>query len=73
MLSMPSNYNNATRDAIAMSMHEFIVNNAIYRWFEINNRSDVERYEKAAAISLDSLREAMYSRKPPTRKEVSIQ
>ncbi len=71
-LSMPSNFNAASRDAMAMAMHEYIVSNAIYRWFKINNRTDVERYEKDAAESMDVLMEAIYSRKQPKRKTVSL-
>lgn len=71
-LSMPSNYNNATRDAIATAAHKFIVNKAIGNWFAITNKADAADYIAQATANIVEIREAICKRVRPNRVEVNL-
>ena len=70
-LSMPSNYNKATKDAIATSASDYITNLAIAEWFQITNKTDAKDYYDAAGANLAAIREAANKRVRPTRTTVS--
>lgn len=70
-LSMPSNYNNATRDTIAAAIHQFIVNTAIGDWFAITNKNDAADYYNAATSNIVEIREAINKRVRPTRIDIN--
>lgn len=70
-LSMPSNYNNATRDTIAAAAHQFIVNTAIGDWFAITNKADASDYVAQATANIIEIKEAVSKRVRPTRPEIN--
>ncbi len=66
-LSMPSNYNSATRETIAAALHLYLVNTAIGDWFTITDKNDASDYVTKAAANLEQIREALNKRVCPTR------
>lgn len=66
-LTMPSNYNSATRDTISSAMHQYIVNTAIGDWFTITNKSDAGDYVALAQTNIETIREAINKRVRPVR------
>lgn len=66
-LSMPSNYNNATVEAITAAAHQYLVNTAIADWFTITNKADASDYVSIAGANLEQIREALNKRVCPTR------
>ena len=71
VLSMPSNYNNATRDTIAAAAHQFIVNTAIGDWFAITNKADAADYIAQATANIVEIREAISKRVRPNRVDIN--
>lgn len=71
-LSMPSNYNEATREAIAASIHKYMINTAIGDWFTITNKADAADYIAQASLNINEIREAINKRVRPTRPDVTI-
>ena len=65
-LSMPSNYNKNTVDAITGALHQYFVNTAVGDWFAITNKADAADYVAQAAANLEALREALNKRSRPT-------
>ncbi len=65
-LSMPSNYNKNTVDAIIAALHMFFVNTAVADWFTITNKADAADYITQSAANLETLREALNKRVRPT-------
>lgn len=70
--SMPSNYNEATREAIATSIHKYIINTAVGDWFTITNKADAADYIAQASLNINEIREAINKRVRPTRPDVVI-
>lgn len=66
-LVLPSNYNQATADAIALAMHQYLVNTAIAEWFTITNKTDAADYLTLAGANITQIREAVSKRVRPTR------
>ena len=66
-LILPSNYNQATADAIAASCHQYLVNTAIAEWFTITNKTDAADYLTLAGANITQIREAVSKRVRPTR------
>ena len=66
-LSMPSNFNSAATNAIAASIHQYIVAAATSEWFMITNKTDTDDYSRLAATSLEMLRESLCKRSRPSR------
>ena len=71
-LSMPSNYNKATKDAIATHASDYIQNMAIGEWFQITNKADAKDYYDAAAANIAAIREAANKRVRPTHTTVTV-
>lgn len=67
VLSMPSNYNQATADTISAAMHQYVVNTAVADWFNITDKADSDEYIAFAASNLEQIREAINKRVRPTR------
>ena len=70
-LSMPSNYNLATKDAITSAAHDYIVNTAIGKWFIITDKADAKEYFDLASNNLTIITQAISKRVRPTRPEIS--
>lgn len=66
-LSMPSNYNDATRDTLSSAMHRYIVNSSIAEWFTITNKNDAADYVSLSAGDIETIREAINKRTRPKR------
>lgn len=60
--AMPTNYDLATKDALATAMHQYIVNTALSDWFTIFSKDDAALYMKLAAADVQKMREALYTR-----------
>lgn len=73
ILEMPSNFNATATNAIAASIHQFIVAYATSEWFMITNKTDTEDYGRLAQTSLELLRESLCKRSRPTRDTPQIQ
>lgn len=69
-LGMPTNYDLATKDAIATAMHQYIVNMALTEWFNIFSKEDASEYLKMAAANILQIRKAINSRVRPQRKRL---
>lgn len=66
-LSMPSNYNDATRGTLSSAMHRYIVNSSIAEWFTITNKNDAADYVSLSAADIETIREAINKRTRPKR------
>lgn len=64
---MPGNYNEASADSLANSVHAYLVDSALGEWFEITNREDAQMYISHAAMSLENVKRALYKRVRPKR------
>lgn len=71
-LKMPSNFNQAVLDSIAVACHRFLVNTAICDWFMITNPNEAKNYSDLAVLALQSIREAVNKRTIPTRAVPSV-
>lgn len=67
-LMMPSNFNFSATNAIASSIHQYIVAFATSEWFMITNKPDTEDYGKVAETGLEMLRQSLCRRQRPSRK-----
>lgn len=64
---LPTNYNNASADALGAGIHSYLVDMVIADWFTITNPADVKSYIDHAAIQLEDVKAALYKRSRPTR------
>lgn len=67
-LSMPTNYNEATRDTLSRGAHDYLVHSAISEWFTITNKNDAADYVALAVSDIETIREAINKRTRPVRK-----
>lgn len=70
-LNMPSNYNQATAEAISSAAHRYMVNVAIGDWFTITNKADAADYMNLSNANLQEIRESINKRVRPIRTEVN--
>lgn len=71
-LNLPSNYDEASNDAVAENIHEYLASTAIAEWFLITNKQDAKEYFDYAASSIVNIRRAVNSRERPKRTEPEI-
>ncbi len=64
---LPSNYNNASADSLGNGIHSYLVDMAIGDWFSITNKEDAETYIAHSALSLETVKRALYKRSRPNR------
>lgn len=64
---LPTNYNNASADAIGNGIHAYLVDLTLGEWFTITNKADAGDYIGHAAISLENVKRAIYRRSRPER------
>ena len=69
-LVLPSNYNQATADAISLACHQYLVNTAIAEWFTITNKADAADYLTLAGANITQIREAASKRVRPIRLNI---
>lgn len=69
-LQVPSNFILALKETVCSSIHDYIVNRALMEWFLITDKTDAAEYGELAKASLARLRQTMFKRERPTRKEV---
>jgi|WetSurMetagenome_2_1015567.scaffolds.fasta_scaffold104977_3 hypothetical protein len=69
-LSLPSNFNSASTDAIATKANAYIVNKSLAAWFILTAPKEAEVYEALAKENLKDLNEAINKRVRPTRTSV---
>lgn len=73
-LVMPSNYNLATREAVSMNAHDYIVNKAIGSWLEFVNLPQMAvEMDKKAEVSIRTVMQAINKRVRPTRVPINTQ
>ena len=65
-LSMPANWNQAGKNALATVSHQYIVNRALADWFIITNKVDAQEYMTFAGANLDEIRNILSRRVRPT-------
>lgn len=70
-LIMPGNFNQATVDTIASSVHQYLVHTSICDWFTITDKTDAEDYLGRAVQNLKQIREAINKRVRPVRAMVT--
>lgn len=66
---LPTNYNNASADALGAGIHAYLVDMVLSDWFTITNPGDVKVYVDHAAMLLEDVKSALYKRGRPTRPE----
>ena len=66
-LSMPSNYNEATKETLSSAMHRSLVNSSIAEWFTITNKNDAADYVSLRTADIETIREAINKRTRPKR------
>lgn len=66
---LPTNYNNASADALGAGIHAYLVDMVLADWFTITNPADVKSYLDHAAVQLEDVKSALYKRSRPTRPE----
>lgn len=64
---LPENYNPASTDALAGSLHEYLVDKAMFAWYMLTNRPEAADYLQMAGAAMDRAKRAMYSRRRPVR------
>ncbi len=64
---LPSNYNQASADALGKGIHSYLVDMALGEWFAITNKEDAETYIAHSQISLENVKRALYKRSRPQR------
>lgn len=64
---MPSNYNYASADSLGQGIHAYLVDMVLGDWFTITNKADAKDYIDHAAVSLETVKRALYKRSRPTR------
>lgn len=64
---LPTNYNNASADALGAGIHAYLVDMVLADWFNITNPQEVKGYTDHAAVMLEDVRAALYKRSRPTR------
>ena len=65
--ALPSNFNPSAVQAMAASMHEYIVNSTINDWFTITNPEAATEYRKNMVTALDNAKRALYKRSRPKK------
>lgn len=66
---LPSNYNNASADSLGNGIHTYLVDMALGDWFAITNKEDAETYIAHSAVSLETIKRALYKRSRPNRPQ----
>lgn len=64
---LPSNYNNASADALGNGIHSYLTDMALYDWFIITNKQDAQEYLTHADACLNAVKRALYKRIRPNR------
>nr|DAV37248.1 MAG TPA: hypothetical protein [Caudoviricetes sp.] len=64
---LPSNYNNASADSLGNGIHAYLVDTALGDWFTITNKEDAQTYIAHSAVSLETVKRALYKRSRPSR------
>lgn len=64
---LPSNFNNASADALGAGIHAYLVDLILADWFNITNPQDSKGYTEHAAVMLEDVNAALYKRSRPTR------
>ena len=64
---LPTNYNNASADALGAGIHAYLVDMILADWFTITNPPDVKSYTDHAVMMLNDVKAALYKRSRPTR------
>lgn len=64
---LPTNYNNASADALGAGIHAYLVDMVLADWFNITNPQDMKSYTDHAAVMLEDVKAALYKRSRPTR------
>lgn len=64
---LPSNYNNASADSLGNGIHAYLVDMALGDWFAITNKEDADTYVAHSAVSLETVKRALYKRSRPDR------
>lgn len=78
LLRVPSNFSLSAKDAIAQSIHMYIVKSALAVWFNMSapkeigesvtiSREFIKNFQEESAAALLMLEEAMYRRRRPSR------
>ena len=66
---LPSNYNNASADALGNNLHAYIVDVMVAEWFTITNPGDAQVYAQHSILSLENAKRALYKRSRPSRPQ----
>ena len=64
---LPSNYNNASADALGNGIHSYLVDMALGEWFAITSPEDANAYIQHSGVSLENVKRALYKRSRPER------
>lgn len=64
---LPTNYNNASADALGAGIHAYLVELILADWFNITNPQDAKGYTEHAGVMLEDVKAALYKRSRPTR------
>ena len=64
---LPTNYNNASADALGAGIHAYLVDLILADWFNITNPQDAKGYTEHAGVMLEDVKSALYKRSRPTR------
>lgn len=64
---LPSNYNSASADSLGNGIHAYIVDMVVAEWFTITNKDDAQDYIAHSAVSLETVKRALYKRERPER------
>lgn len=64
---LPTNYNNSSADSLGDGIHAYLVDMALGDWFTITNKEDAQSYIAHSAMSLETVKRALYKRSRPER------
>ena len=64
---LPTNYNNASADALGAGIHAYLVDLILSDWFTITSPHDSGGYTQHAAVMLEDVKSALYKRSRPSR------
>lgn len=68
VLTMPSNFNEASTAGVGEAMHDYIVKTAVADWYLVTNKQDAQEYVALAQKSIESIRKSLSKRSRPMRR-----
>lgn len=70
VLSMPTNFNEASTVGVGEAIHDYIRNTAVADWYLVTNKADAPDYIALAQKSLEQVKRSVSKRSRPIRRNI---